>query len=706
MWKYKRSPRKKARYTRTVDRSTQNYACYPRHPYIAVVAEKPKAAEKIAYALGKGVKCRYKGIPYWSIQIDGRRIFVVPSAGHLFGPYSPKRGFPVYEFEWRPIFEFDRKASHLRKFYDLMKYILPNASLYINACDYDIEGSVIGYTIIYYIGDPSRYKRMKFSSLSPTELRRAFERLEPPDISLVEAGMARHEIDWIWGINVSRALMHAARKVTGQRIILSAGRVQSPTIVEAVRRWREINLAVPTPEFSLVLECLHHNVSFKAYPHGWRPESKEEASSIVSYFKKNPVLNVSKIESNKISVQPPPAFNLGDLQKEAARLYKFSPMKTQKLAEDLYLEALISYPRTNSQKLPPTINYKNIILRLSKSEYYGSLATKILLENPILKPVQGRKDDPAHPAIHPTGVIPKYLDADHRKIYDLIVRRFLAAFAPRAVISRTKAELIDKFGRKYSAKGVTVIEEGWYHYYPYLRPKEEELPLLGTGENVRVTKASYRTNWSRNVPDLSRTALLKWMESVNIGTEATRARIIEVLFSRGYLESRGGKTVVTELGESIAEIISTLFPELSKPDLTRDMEQKLELVRRGLLTRKKVVEETKSIMDSLIRNFNERLEDVGYKISVALGAIRPDTTCILCGKPAKIKNGINLCEHHHEALLRLERALPEISRRLGVDEDKAIKSIARLRGKAGRWVIEVAANWDQIGSRGSKNTVQ
>ncbi len=673
-----------------------SWQCRPRPPFIAIVAEKPKAAEKIAYALGSGVKCRFKGIPYWIIQHNGRRLYVVPSAGHLFGPHTMKRGFPVYDFEWKPIFEFDKGAAHLRKFYELMQYILPNASLYINACDYDIEGSVIGYTIIYYLGDIRKYKRMKFSSLSPTELRRAFYNLDKPDVNLVEAGMARHEIDWIWGINVSRALMHAARKSSGKRIILSAGRVQTPTMIEAVRRWKEINLAVPLPEFSIVVECKHGGIIFKAYPYGWKPETKKEAQEIVAQLRRNPKLKVVNVEKVKNIVRPPPAFNLGDLQREAARLYKFNPMKTQKLAEDLYLEALISYPRTNSQKLPPTINYKNIIQKLTLSPLHGQLASRLLSTVRLLKPVQGRKEDPAHPAIHPTGLLPKKLDEDHRKIYDLIVRRFLATFSSEAILARTTVLLEDNKNREYVSKGVTIIDEGWFYYYPYLKPKEDELPNMTRGDIVSISKASMKTIWARKTPDLSRTALLKWMESVNIGTEATRARIIEVLFRRGYLESSGGKTKVTSLGETVASIIEALFPELSKPDLTRTLERKLELVREGRATRREIVEETIRVLDSLLEKYNENLDDVGYRISLALGVGSSPHTCIICGRPIISREEKLLCERHFEAYRRLKSHLPIIAYRLGISEEEAVKTIAKLRGRAGKWVIEVASYWSKL----------
>ena len=680
------------RYYRS-SRGRREDSCPIRRPYVAIVAEKPKAAEKIALALGRPVKCRYLGIPYWVLSDNGKTVLVVPSAGHLFGPHSDKHGFPVYELEWRPLHEFDRNARHTRKFYLLMKRLLPGASLYINACDYDIEGSVIGYTIIEAFGDVSRYRRMKFSSLSPVELRRAYSRLEGPDILLVEAGKARHEVDWIWGINVSRALMHAARVATGRRIILSAGRVQSPTIVEASRRWKEINLAVPTPVFNIRVEARSNGSTITLSPHGWKPETRAEAERIVAFLRRNPRMRVVSSTRSTSRMRPPPAFNLGDLQKEAARLYGFSPMKTQSIAEDLYLEALISYPRTNSQKLPPTIDYGSIIRSLTRGPRpLGGLASRLLQETRgVLKPVQGAKDDPAHPAIHPTGETPRSeLDRDHWRIYELIVRRFLAAFSSEAVVARVVIVARDGGGRDYIARGASVLREGWMYYYPYLRPEEAPVPPLARGSILLVEKASMQTSWERKAPKLSKTSLLAWMESQGIGTEATRARIIEILFKRGYLESRGGKTVVTDLGMIVSEIIEALFPDLSRPELTRRLEAMLEDVRSGRRTRRQVVEENIRILDGLLREYRKRLESVGDSIAYSLGLKEPPVRCEICGRQAVTRGRPLLCRYHFMAYERLRSSLDIVSRRLGVSRGEALRRIAGLRGAAGRWVIEVA----------------
>lgn len=672
-------------------RNTPTSGCSPGYGYTVIIAEKPKAAEKIAWALGRPVKCRMYNIPYWILYRNGEKIVVASSAGHLFGLYTNKRGFPVYDYEWRPSWEYDKGASYLKKFYLVLSRLLPHASKYINACDYDIEGSVIGYMIIENLGNPKRAYRMVFSSLGPSELRQSYENLRPLDVEMVEAGKTRHEMDWLWGINVSRALMDAVRKITGRRIILSAGRVQSPTLVEAVRRWREAKLAVPLPTFTITITLEKDGAQFQAYPNGWSPSTRIEAARIARELRDNPHVRVERVKRAASTVRPPPAFNLGDLQSEAARLYGFSPMKTQKLAEDLYLDALISYPRTNSQKLPPTINYTKIIGSLSRNPYYSDLVRALQAETGgVYKPVQGRKDDPAHPAIYPTGVKPRSLDRDHARIYDLIVRRFLAAFSKPAVVERIEAYLVDWKDRSYTAKGVRVSYEGWWRYYHYLRPKEISLPSLRDGERVMVVKAGYQTRWVSKRPQLSKTSLLKWMETQRIGTEATRARIIEVLYKRGYLVSKGGKTVVTDLGMYVSDVIEELFPDLARVELTRKFEEYVDAIRFGKTSHDKVIEETIKQLDYLIRKYKERLEQVGSKLAIALGVIAPKAKCVICGREAVVNEPFTMCSYHLEAYRRLRQAIPVVAEKMGVSEEDALKLIASRKGEAGQWVVEVA----------------
>lgn len=652
--------------------------CRPQGAYVAIVAEKPKAAEKIALSISPQVKkCLDGKVPYWIARRDGRSLVIVPSVGHMFKLETRRRGFPVFEYHWEPMVE----SSFQRAVHGTLKRLLSGASEYISACDYDVEGSVICYKIIEAYGDLKRAKRMKFSSLTRHEIQRAFSSLGPLDVNMVEAGLARHEVDWIWGINVSRAIMHAAAS-SGKRMRLSAGRVQSPTLVEAARRWDEINLHVPTPQISLRALLSKAGQRFEARLTGSLSTMRE--AKMAQSLLQGGELVVKEYEEVVETIAPPPAYNLGDLQKEASRIYGMSPAKTQRIAEDLYLDALISYPRTNSQKLPASIDFRRILMGLSSIKEYAKLAGA-LLQGGRLSPVQGSMDDPAHPAIHPTGEPPRGLDEDHRKIYDLIVRRFMAAFAPDAKVERRRALLADQRGLTYVASGISVVSEGWFAYYPFSRPEERRMPRLREGERLIAEGARISVSWSRANQSISSISLLRWMESVGIGTEATRARIIETLYKRGYLSRGKGATYVTGLGEAVAILVSELFPNLSSPALTRELERKLEEVREGKRSRAEVVREAAQIVEKLIREYEgtEKSGRARQLIGRALGIREGSRGCLVCGRDA---DG-DLCDHHERALRALKEALPKISQALEISEKEALEEVSK---RAGRWVAEVA----------------
>ncbi len=658
-------------------------SCYPGSGYTLVLAEKPKAASAIARALSsRPIKCSKWGVPYWVTFYNGERVLIASTAGHMFALDTSKRGIPVFEYQWVPRWEAERRVTHLRKFYRLLSWLSQGARLVVNACDYDIEGSVIGYLIISILFKRKDYRRMKFSSLTETELRRAFSNLLPPDTNMVEAGLCRHELDWIWGINCSRALMEAYKKATGKKIVLSAGRVQTPTLVEAIDNYIDYVTNIPLPQYTLTATLAHGQEKFEA-KHSQSPfEKRADAEAIAEKAKRTGVGVVASIRKEKHSIPPPPPFNLGDLQEEASRLYGYSPYRTQKIAESLYLNALISYPRTNSQKLPPTINHSGILESLAKMGY-AEEAREVLRYNPSLTPRQGTKTDPAHPAIYPTGKKPVKLSEPERRIYDLIVRRYLAAFMPPALIEKATVT-IDVEGEKFIAEGTIVVRESWMKYYPR-KTREKRLPELARGESVKVLRTRITESFESRVKRYNKTSLLTWMESVGIGTEATRAQIIETLFDRKYLERDKGGIKPTRLGIAVSLTVSRFFPKLTSVGLTREFEEKIEDVRRGVKSRTDVVEEAKRVVKRLVEEMQEKMLEAGETMAAYLNPQANIEKCPLCNLPAID----GLCIFHKRALEKLLENLDEWSRRTGLDRKSVLTKISKQKS-VGQAVREVA----------------
>ncbi|MCD6301394.1 MAG: DNA topoisomerase I [Staphylothermus sp.] len=661
---------------------------------IVVIAEKPKAARKIALALASKplVKKTY-GIPYYIINNKMSKIIIASAAGHLYGLHTNKRGYPVFSYEWRPLHEIVPNAKYTEKFIKLLDKVCKTADYYINACDYDIEGSVIGYLIIYFHGSPEKALRAKFSSLTTTELRTAFNSLTSLDWEMIEAGLCRHELDWIWGINISRALMSSVKSVSGKKVVLSAGRVQTPTLRHVVEHEIERNLFIPIPSYLLSIYIIKNNEKYHPEYKGEPIDTFLEASSLAKTIREAGYLRVIKYEEKHTYLHPPPAFNLGDLQEEAARIYRFSPYKTQSIAEKLYLDALISYPRTNSQKLPPTLNYRGILEKIRNIPSYSQLVDALFEETKgVLKPVQGPKDDPAHPAIYPTGVKPVNLKPDEWKIYDLIVRRFMAAFAPKAEL--VHRSVVFKPIRETSKNivfqltGQKILFPGWLKYYLFSKPYEAMIPSFRLGEEVPIHNVRVRRTYNKPPEKITKIKILRWMENVGIGTEATRARIIELLFKRGYLRSVGGKVEATNLGLGVIEILIEHFPEITSVELTRYFEEEMERIRRGERKRSDVVENAKKTLISLINSFEEKKTIIGKLLSYRLGLIAPEKKCLLCNRE-EYRNG--LCKYHYQAVETLKQKYIIWKEKEGVSWNEYLKNIRKLKS-TGKWIREIIEN--------------
>lgn len=663
---------------------------------IVVIAEKPKAANKIASALSRNsIKKSLYGIPYYVIRSNRNTIIIASAAGHLYGLHTDQHGYPVFRYEWKPLYQIEHVSKHTEKYIKALSKLCSDADYYVNACDYDIEGSVIGYLIIYFNGDLEKSLRAKFSSLTAGELRESFKRLTSLDWEMIEAGLCRHELDWIWGINISRALMVSVKLASGKRVILSAGRVQTPTLRYVVEKDIERRLFIPLPQYTLSIDISKGGRKIHVEYKGKSVETKKEAQQIIEGIRSIGYLIVKKYEEKEYSLNPPPAFNLGDLQEEAARIYGFSPYKTQSIAEKLYLDALISYPRTNSQKLPPTINYRGIMEKLRRINGYGKLVYDLMVETKgVLKPVQGPKDDPAHPAIYPTGVKPGDLSRDEWKIYDLIVRRFLAAFAPKARISHRIVHLQHPRDPNmvFQASGQEIVHPGWLRYYPFSMPEEKPLPRFRVGEKVKIIKASIRKTYTKPPEKLTRIKILRWMEKAGIGTEATRARIIELLFKRNYLKTVGGRVEATDLGLGVIEVLLEHFPEITSVGLTRYFEEEMEKIRLGLRRRVEVVKDAKNTLIKLIVSFDKRKYQIGKMLSYRFGFLVPTNKCILCNR--EVYNN-KLCKYHYRALETIVKTYGEWRRREGVDWNKYLSSIKKLKS-TGKWIIEVIENIDKI----------
>lgn len=563
---------------------------------LLIITEKPQAALKIASALGAAKKYAENRVPFYELTRNGRQIIVACAVGHLFNlTYSKgQTGWPIYNMEWEPSY---KKAAYMKNYYDTLSKLRNRAGEFMVATDYDNEGEVIGWNVLRFIMREKDAKRMKFSTLTKDELERAYENPLPTlDWGQAYAGETRHQIDWLYGINLSRALMSAI-KTTGTFRILSIGRVQGPALKIIVDREREITSFKSETYWNAY--AINNGDRFKYVKDITNPAELPEFEKIKEADAETKV--------RQEIVAPPTPFDLTTLQREAYAWLHISPANTLKIAQSLYLDGLISYPRTSSQKIPKEIEPEKILKKLSRK--YPSVAGAT---RPF--PVKGSKSDPAHPSIYPTGDYAE-LKEDEKKLYDLIVRRFISCFSQDAQLAR-KTITLTADNKKFTANATTIKHAGWMDVYP---SSTEESHLEDRSGRVKVDKVEIEEKQTQPPKRYTPASLITLLEKKNLGTKTTRSMIIEILLDRGYLEGQSLKP--TPLGENLIAALEKYSPIIIDEQLTEQLEEKLEGIQSStnghLQKEEHVLREVSEIIEKISNTFRTHEKEIGTSLMEA-----------------------------------------------------------------------------------------
>lgn len=604
-----------------------------------IISEKPKAAERIASALADGsVKKGKSGQASWfEITSRGKRIIVVPAVGHLFTLKQKGNGhwtYPIFETEWVPTYEASKGSAFSKAYLYNFKKLSGEADDFIVATDYDSEGSVIGYNILRFVCLRENAKRMKFSTLTVSELRESYDKASPElDFPQIEAGLVRHTLDWLYGINASRALTLAIKKASNYFKVLSTGRVQGPALRIVAKREKEIKKFVKQPFWELEAEMkTKMGEKLKAKHKEGKFWDKKTAEGIKDKCEGGKAV-VSKISRRKYKQNPPTPFDLTTLQTEAYGAFGFTPTQTLDIAQGLYDSGLISYPRTSSQKLPARLGLKGILEKIGKQKEYGTLVKKILSSGKFT-PNEGKKDDSAHPAIFPTGETPKQINKWESKLYDLVVRRFLAVFGEPAVRESIDVTF-DISKEEFIANGKRTIEKNWIDFYEkYVNYEEQLLPDMKKGDVLDVLDIILLEKETQPPNRYNEASLVKELERLNLGTKATRAHIIQTLYDRGYIKER--KIEVTELGFAVVDTLEKHCPEMLSEELTREFEEDMEEVEKGICKKEKIIERAIKTLSKILEDFKKNEMKIGEELQEALVKTRNNAyvlgTCPKCGK--------------------------------------------------------------------------
>ena len=599
--------------------------------YTLIIAEKPNASQKIASALSEGkpkIHETKEGVKYYEFTRSKKKYIVVPAVGHLYTLKDTTKGwnYPVFDHKWMPTFEVNKNAFFAKKYFDTIKSLVGGASDFIVATDYDQEGSVIGYNILHFLCNKNDSKRMKFSTLTKPDLVDSFENMNKHiEKPRVESGKARHELDFLYGLNTTRALTLAIKK-GGKKLnfyLLSAGRVQAPMLHFLMQKENQIKAFKPKPYWEITAETkLSPKLEVTLMHEDGKIKDHVKATKALEKAKKAKKGKVVAVATKQYKQNPPVPFDLTTLQTEGYRFFGWSPRQTVNTAQSLYEKGFISYPRTSSQKLPPQIGYQNIFDALRKIKTYSKLVQKLedaaTINNTPLLPKEGKKTDAAHPAIYPTSETPdlKRMNARQKKLYDLIVRRFLSVFGTHATRESMKITF-DLNGEKFNVTGRRTIEKGWTEQYGrFAKSDEVKFPLVNEGDQFNVENVKKHDKETSPPPRYSQGSILKELEKHNIGTKTTRGQILQTLYDRGYVQ---GKSIeVTTLGMKVALALEKYVPDMISEDLTRKFEKDMEGIEKGKRKREKVVKDAEKVLKKIAEEFRKNETKIGRELEKAI----------------------------------------------------------------------------------------
>lgn len=608
-----------------------------------VISEKPSVAADIARVLGRAKKCD----DYY----ENDEYVIASALGHLVELNMPAdidkkyarwslSNLPIIpeKFKLKPIEKTKAKLAALKKL--LSRKDIDGV---INACDAGREGELI-FTYIYEITKCKLPRqRLWVSSMTPSSILEAFSNLKSQEEmeSLQDAARCRSESDWLVGINGTRAITSRMYGSRGKSLA-SVGRVQTPTLAMIVEREHEIQNFKParywkiTAEFEIAngkYEGVYQRPDFKQKD----KDANDKADRIWSHADAERVLNEvraggeAKVSDKKTQSKQiaPRLYDLTTLQREANNKYSFPANKTLSIAQSLYEKhKMITYPRTDSRALPD--DYRGVVVRTMESmaEPYRRFAQKAVDEGYVKKAgkrIFDSKQVSDHFALMPTDVSGKKLTDDEAKIYDMIARRFVAAFYPEAVFDVTTR--ISAVGSNiFKTEGKVLRSAGWLDVYNKETSDKEILPQLADEkERAKMLEARLKEESTKPPARYTEATLLSAMEGAGkllddeeladamkdkgLGTPATRAQIIENLIAHKLVERERRDLVPTARAESLIRFLDALaIDALTSPSMTGEWEQKLRLIERKQLSRKTFMDGicamTTQIVDKA-RNFVE-----------------------------------------------------------------------------------------------------
>lgn len=532
---------------------------------------------------------------------------------------------------WAPIEKTPAEKGIIRSLKNLAK----KADSVVIGTDFDREGELIGSDALRQIREVAPdvpVSRARYSAFTKAEIDHAFNNLVELDQDLADAGESRQYIDLIWGAVLTRYLTTA--RFSGFGNTRSAGRVQTPTLALVVERERERMAFKPEDYWVIFGEASHgEDDPFKVSHTTARFWDKDAADAAYANVAQAKEARVTAVERKSRTQRPPAPFNTTSLQ-AAAAAEGISPARAMRLAESLYMDGLISYPRVDNTVYPSSLDLKDCVRTISKVPQYAPTC-KALLSQPKLTATRGKQETTDHPPIYPTGAAdPEKLQPAAWKLYNLIARRFLATLMGPATIEGTKVTF-DVNGEPFQASGNVLANPGFRSIYPYGLKKDDQLPELHEGDVCDVEKMDLLAKQTEPPARYSQGKLIQEMEKRGLGTKSTRASIIDTLYQRKYLKNDPCEP--SQLGMAIIDALNTYAPRITTPEMTSELEDDMTKVAEGTDTQTQVVTHSRALLAGMMDGLIEHTEDLSEAIADAVTADAKIGVCPKCGRDLVVK---------------------------------------------------------------------
>jgi len=612
-----------------------------------IVTEKNNSAKKIADILGRGEAKADKAykVPFYTwTDPDGGEQMTIGLKGHVLGPAFPEGYSNWQKTDLHELIDAKLvKEPTDKNVVKAIRKMAKGADELVIATDFDREGELIGLEALEEMLEANpglgsredaeagtlRIKRARYSALTKEEIERAFGNLDELSYPLANAGAARQDIDLLWGATLTRAVSLATRRFGSN--FLSVGRVQSPTLGLIVEREMERRAHVPKPFWELFAKFQHPDGSFEAHHATDKFWEKAEADAALAGTASPGT--VKSVTARKNTRRPPTPYNTTAFTTDASSRLGITPASAMRIAEDLYMDGFISYPRTDNTVYPASLPLRELIGSLVRVREFSAAAG--LLDGE-LKPTRGKKETTDHPPIYPTQAIhPGALEGPRKRVYELVVRRFLATFSPPMITESTRAD-IEAGSQTYFVRGSVVVDPGYAAIYTYARSSDEEIPALQEGQTLELDGDPWLLDKETQPPSrISQGKLIEMMEERGLGTKATRADIIQKLYDRGYVYSN--PPVPSETGVAMYEAFKKYVPRMATHEMTAQLEAEMDRIAGGEMTKGEVVGDSRDLLHRTWSEIDERQEDLAKVVWKGMDEDRILGPCKVCEEAGRTK---------------------------------------------------------------------